>query len=249
MAETTSPKRTVRRKAVSIKTSQQVSSPMDTTLPPEALIDLSEQFVQEAQSIRESCEQLKRAIEETRQAWKKEQEQHDRELRDKQQEEEIVRKRDSETYRYETELARRRVKDEFEQKRLAWERELAEQKDELRREKEELDMLHKQVAQFDAEKVKLSKEVTLSVQKDLTNSFKHETELREQEVKAERELLGLKIQNLTSETTRQAQEIAILKKALEDATHQLKDVAMKVIESHGQPGVPFPQSEPQSKRS
>ena len=50
-------------------------------------------------------------------------------------------------------------------------------------------------------------------------------------MKSEKELLVLKITNLTQENSRQSNEIAVLKKSLEEATRQLKDVAVKVIES------------------
>lgn len=44
-------------------------------------------------------------------------------------------------------------------------------------------------------------------------------------------MLNLRIENLAQENSRQAREVELLKKALEEATRQLKDVAVKIIES------------------
>lgn len=84
---------------------------------------------------------------------------------------------------------------------------------------------------FDQEKEKAVKEACGLLQKQLQNAFAAEKKLREQEIKSEKELLALKITNLTQDNIRQANEIAVLKKSIEEATAQLKDVAVKVIES------------------
>ena len=48
------------------------------------------------------------------------------------------------------------------------------------------------------------------------------------------EILNLKIANLTVENTRQVKEIENTKRSLESASQQLKDIAVKVIESSNQ---------------
>ena len=67
--------------------------------------------------------------------------------------------------------------------------------------------------------------------------------MTDQEQKSEKELLAFKITNLTQENARQSQEIITLKKSLENATAQLKDVAVKVIESSGNKAPPIVASE------
>ena len=182
---------------------------------------------------------LQRQIDEVRESWSKQQQNHDNAIFERNQQEEIARKREKETYEYETALARKKAEDEFAERKAKWERELQERKDEIVKEKQELEMLRKQVGGFEEEKEKAVKDASLKLQKELTERFLTEKKLREQEVKSEQELLALKITNFTQENTRQSQEIAVLKKALENATSQLKDVAVKVIEA-GSPTIKPP---------
>lgn len=180
---------------------------------------------------REEFVNLQKEISQIKETWAREQEEHIRQLTERDREEELARKREKETYQYETAKERRQSEDEFLEKKAKWEKELQLKKDELQEEKEELIMLRKQVSGFEIELEKAVKEGKLALQKELTDQFTTEKKLREQEVKAEKELLGLKIQNLVQENTRQNQEITALKKAMDDATTQLKDVAVRVIES------------------
>ena len=112
-----------------------------------------------------------------------------------------------------------------------WEKELVEQKDNIEAERQELVKLRKLVEDFEEQKEKAVKEANSLLQKDLTNNFEIEKKLRDQEIKSEKEILNLRINNLSSENTRLINEISILKKALEEATKQVKDIAVKVIES------------------
>lgn len=104
-------------------------------------------------------------------------------------------------------------------------------KDVIAKEKQEPEMFRKQVAGFEGEKEKAIKEACNVLEKELSDQYTAEKKLREQEVRSERELLGLKIANLTSENTRVTNEIVMLKKSLEETTRQLKEIAVKVIES------------------
>lgn len=176
-------------------------------------------------------EGLQKEIAEQREAWIKEQQRHGLELAERNKQEEIEKQREKELYEYETAKKQRAEEDAFLQKKLSWERELAQQKETLAAEKKELETLRKQVLGFEAELQKAIKETTATVEKELTNVFATEKKLREQEVKAEKEMLGLRIANLSQENERQTKEITALKQALEDATRQLKEVAVKVIES------------------
>ena len=187
---------------------------------------------------------LQKAIDEVRESWNKEQRDHEIAVAERDQQEEIAQKREKETYHYETSLARKKAEDEFLEKKQRWERELAERKDEIAKEKEELEFLRKQVEGFEEEKEKAVKEASLKLQKELTERFTVEKKLREQEVESEQELLALKITNLTQENARQSQDVALLKKSLENSIAQLKDVAVKVIESSGNKSQANPTQEP-----
>lgn len=234
---TTATKRTTRRKTAAqaepllpeLKLSSAVSS-----LSSKETADQEGKFMDLIGAISKTKEEfvsLQKEIFQIKEVWAREQEEHVRSITERDQEEDLTRKREKETYQYETAKNRRQEEDEFAEKKLKWEKDLQARRDELQKEKEELLILRKQVSGFEAELGKAVKEGKLSLQKELTDQFASEKKLREQEIKSEKELLGLKIQNLSQENTRQSQEVEALKKALENATAQLKDVAVRVIES------------------
>lgn len=234
---TTTTKRTTRRKTVASTEpllSELKLATATSSTSSKIKTDHEEKFTDLVDAISKAKEEfvnLQKEIVQIKEIWAKEQEEHIRQLTERDQQEELARKREKETYQYEAAKERRQLEDEFLEKKLKWEKELQSRKDELQKEKEELLMLRKQVSGFDTELEKAVKEGKLSLQKELTDQFATEKKLREQEVKAEKEILGLKIQNFVQENTRQSQEIIALKKALEEATAQLKDVAVRVIES------------------
>ncbi len=174
---------------------------------------------------------LQKEISEIRQSWGKEQARHETEVRENQQQEDLARRREREAYEYETAKMRRQAEDEFAERKAKWEKELAGRKEEIENQKEELEALRKQVGGFEAEKEKVIKETSLVIEKRLQDMFAAEKKLREQEIKAEKEVFDLRITNLSNENARQAKEIVEIKQALENATRQLKDIAVKVIES------------------
>lgn len=177
-------------------------------------------------------EDLQKEIAETKEAWVKEQRNHEIAIVERNQQEEITRKRELETYDYETKLARKKAEDEFLQRKNAWERELAENKDRLANERKELEELRKQVINFDTEKEKAIKTAVAEIQKNMQEKFDMEKKLREQEFKSEKELLALKITNHVQENTRLNQEVTKLQKSLDETTRQLKEVAVRVIDSN-----------------
>lgn len=58
--------------------------------------------------------------------------------------------------------------------------------------------------------------------------------LRDQEVKAEKDLLNMKISNLETDNLRLIKETEVLKRSLDEAARQVKEIAVKVIESGSQ---------------
>lgn len=227
---TTTVKKTTRTR----KTTATPTVVSEATVSTKAVTAFEDIFNDVIQSINESKAEflrLQREIEETKRAWVREQQEHEVSIAQRNQQEELARKREQEAYEYETKLARRKAEDEFLEKKARWERELAVSKEEIEKEREELVTLRERVSGFDMEKTKAVKEAQVILQKELNEQITMEKKLREQEVKAEKELLALKITTLTQENTRMNHEIEALKKALTDATAQLKDVAVKVIES------------------
>ena len=238
-ATTTAVKKTTRARKTASTVDQTL---IDTSLSSKALKPMEEAFTKLIAVIaatREEYEALQKQMSEVKDIWDKEQRSYKVQIAEMNQQEELTRKREKEMYDYEISLARKKAEDEFEERKDKWEKELQARKEEIAEERQELEMLRKQVAGFEEEKEKAVKEASLKLQKELTDQFATEKKLREQEVKSEQELLALKITNFTQENTRQSQEIAVLKKALENATSQLKDVAVKVIEA-GSPTIKPP---------
>lgn len=206
-----------------------------TTLPSTistTSINLTDSFsnlIDQITKSRAQFDNLQSEMENTRKIWKQEK-----------QDREIERQREEETYQYNLSLSRKRIEDEFADKKLAWEKELAGKKEQMEKEKQELEMLRKQVAEFDSQIQTAVKQAEDSLRSDLTAEFEAEKKLREQETKSEKEILGLKIEGLSAEVKRQSEEITVLKRSLDQAQSQVKDIAVKVIEG-GTPKTQTPQ--------
>lgn len=234
MSEVTTTVRKTTRARKTVSNKDQVLT--DTSLSAKALKPMEDAFVKLANTIttaRDEYGELQKQIAEVKEAWDKEQKNHKIQIAEINQQEELARKREKETYDYEISLSRKKAEDEFLEKENKWEKELQARKDEIAKEKQELEILRKQVAGFEGEKEKAIKQACAILEEDLTDQSSAEKRLREQEVKSEQEIAVLKIANLTSENTRLANEVMMLKKSLDEATAQLKEVAVKVIESSG----------------
>src|SRR3989344_5804278 len=109
-------------------------------------------------------EKLEKEIAEVKANWLKDQKQHEQELAEQRSQEEIVRKRDKETYDYEISLARKKSQDEFEERKTKWERELQSQKDQIEAERKELAELRKTVEKYPEEKDKMAKIASLEAE-------------------------------------------------------------------------------------
>lgn len=207
----------------------QVSASQSTNL--KTIFETFTLLLDKIEKAKDEFESLEKEIEEIKQKWEKEQKRHEQEVLEKRHQEEIERKRGEETYQYETLLSRKKAEDEFADKKEKWEKELLERKEEINRDKKELEELRRLVASFDSEKEKAVRQAILAQEQELTTKFDAERRLDVQESKAEKEILALKIESLNRENNRQAKEIEILRRSLEEASRQLKEIAVKVIES------------------
>lgn len=180
-------------------------------------------------------EKLQKEITQTKESWIIEQRTHQKQLIDRNTQEDLDRKRNQESYEYETSRKRKQSEDEFADKKASWEKSLKDQQEALQKEKQELEELRKLVAGFADEKERVVKEAQEILQKEMAGNFGNEKRMKEQEFKAERDILNLRLSTLTAENSRQQAEIENLKKALEEATRQVKDIAVRVIESGTKP--------------
>ncbi len=238
---TSTTKKVVRRKT----TTAEASAASLIPTPSAQTLDHLETFndlIEKITKAREGYEKLQKEIAEAKLAWNKEQQEYQQKLNESNQQQEITRKREQETYDYETARKRKTAEDEFNEKEALWERELVARKDELAKEKAELEDLRKRVIAFDADKEKAIKQATEALYKELESRFAAEKKFTDQQNRSDQELLKLRIENLTVENARQSKEIEILKKALDEATAQVKDIAVKVIESRKPAPPPPPQS-------
>lgn len=96
---------------------------------------------------------------------------------------------------------------------------------------QELNELRKLVASFDEEKDKAVRITQEAITKELNERYEFEKRIRDQEFKSQLEVLNLRLNNALTENSRQAKEVEALKKALDEATRQVKEIAVKVIES------------------
>ena len=230
----TTPKRITRRKSTASTSpvlSTAFSPSTNSSKAISSVIEAFAQLIDEMKKAQQEFEKLQQEIASTRDSWRREQQAHVHEVNELNQQEEIGRRREKEAYEYELRVGRKREEDEFAARKTKWERELVERKDEIEKEQLELAQLRKQVAGFETEKEKAIKEASSLLERELKYTFEVERNLSDQENEAKIEILNLKIANLNSENTRQVKEIENLKKSLESASQQLKDIAVKVIES------------------
>lgn len=213
------------------------SEPVSTRLKTAAKADSFAVLLKLFSDLQFEFERLQKEIVQTKDMWVGEQKAHQKEIEQRNILEELERKRDRESYEYEIGRRHKQAEDEFTDKKALWEKQLKDQQENLEKEKAELLDLRKMVDGFEMEKEKAVNEAQEILRKELTFKFETERRSREQEVKAERDILNLKITNLTTENNRLGDEIESLKKTLEEATKQLKEIAVKVIESGTKPQI------------
>lgn len=190
---------------------------------------LSDLIIKTEQAEKEIAD-LQNKILETQKFWQEEQREHEKQVVSRDEEFQLARKREEEEYEYQKKMDRKKAEDEFSERKSSWGKELSQRKEEIEADKKELQELRVKATSFESELQKAVKEAQIILTKELEERYSNERKLREQEVKSEKELLVLKIDSLTKENSRQAAEIETLKKAFDETTRQLKDVAVKVIE-------------------
>lgn len=124
--------------------------------------------------------------------------------------------------------AQRRTHDEtLDQER----RTLQEKREELERQETELKQLRKQVAEFPAELDKQLKHAVDIARSEEQTRAKVARDLMEKQVDGERAIAKLKVETLERTVKDQTEKIRGLEAQLEQATRQVKDIAVSVIES------------------
>jgi hypothetical protein len=168
-------------------------------------------------------EKFEKEMAEKRAAWAHEQKVYEEGLKKE-------RSREEEEYVYQKSLRMKREKDMFEEEKRAWERDMQEKKRLHAEQETELADLRKQVVQFPVE---LDKAVKTAIAESVALERK-ESQVRQnfakQEWDSKQQLSALKITSLEQMVKAQTSEIEELKRQLEKATQQVKDIAVTVIE-------------------
>lgn len=148
------------------------------------------------------------------------------------QELEKQRKREEEEYLYNLKLARQKDEDEYNKQKEAKELELKNREAEIQKNEQELIDLRNLVAdleqKLETETAKVSQQVKAETTKELETAFN----LERKDTEREKQIAELTISNLQKTISNQDAEIVELKKQLIQATSQVKDIAVKVIESN-----------------
>lgn len=233
--ETTTVKKVSRSKKVETETADTPAIPLSSiaNTKPVPILGTFTNLINQIAVYQKEFDSLQKQIEETRIEWEKQQKEYRQELEQDTKQQQILRTREQEEYDYETKKQRKLNEDEFANKKAVWEKELQEQKDKIIAERKELEQLRKLVEGFEVEKAKAVKEAQEILRLQLNNQFGSDKKLSDQEFKAEKDILNLKLSNLTAENSRQFKEIEELKKALDETNKQVKEIAVKVIEASG----------------
>lgn len=213
-----------------------IYSPQAT--PSDNIVKQLDEIAEKISQSKFEYERLQKEIAQTKEAWVKEQQDYQRGIEEKSRLEELKRKQEEELYQYELFRKHKVAEDEFKDKKMDWDRSLQEQKDVIEEERKELPELRVLAENFEKEQQKAVREAEEILQKQLTSEFENEKKLKEQEVKAEKDIFNLKINNFSEENKRLSLEVDTLKKAIDQATSQVKEIALKVIESRSNPTKP-----------
>jgi len=190
-------------------------------------ISIAKKELEETQKIKVTAGLLYRLME----VQKKKEVDFEKEIAEKWEAMEKLQERDEEEYAYAKKLQKERDADERENERFARERKMQEEKEVKEALVTELNDLRKKVTATPTETERAVKDaVTKAVaQSQMESGVK--AQLTKQQSDAELNLARVKADMLESTVKAQMQDITILKKQLEDATRQVKDIAVSVIEN------------------
>ncbi len=177
-----------------------------------------------------------------REEWKKEQQEHEISVKER---DDLLKKqhqREEEEYKYRLMIERRKEADDYEAKKilltnelvakkLQTEKELSEKRNILTEQEQEVAALRKRVDAIPSEMEEAVKKAENAVRAAMKQQFDFETKLSGKEIDAEKKLNALKISNLEEVITKLQAQISDLTKQLQISTKQVQEMAVKAIES------------------
>ena len=153
-------------------------------------------------------------------------------------------KREQEAYEYTTMIVRRNEEDEYKQKKATQEKDMIEQKIAFEREMEERERvvseqedefkrLKKEAEQFESRLQQSIETTEKSITDRLTKEFEYKQKLEVKDLEAELKLKQQAIQSLAEKVKEQQTTIEALTSRTDNASLQVKDIALKAIENAG----------------
>jgi hypothetical protein len=207
-------------------------------------LEKSTSFEAEAKQQQEAFEQ---EIAEKRKAWQKEQEEHARFIKERDETARKTEQREAAEYTYNLELQRKLDNDQYEQQQKQLQKALkdfeeAKTKEWAERERQITDQ-EKEFAELkvNVEKFPKDLETAIKIAKEEGTEFarrqtKIKVDLRSKEAEGERRVYDLKIQSLEDTIKKQDQQINSLLAQLDAAVKQVQALAMKAIEGASSTG-------------
>ncbi len=192
-----------------------------------------EQFEQEMAARKE---ELSSQIAQTRATWEKEKAAHDEALKAEKENLAKMRRREEEEYAYNTQQKRKKEEDEYlqmknrqeaelKERKIAFEKEVAEREKQLKESENELATLRAQAESFETKLAEAVQKAQAETEKRLQSVYAYEKELREKEVEGIINLKDHQIQTLQSKI-KEMEQVDVSEKTV-------KDIALKAIESAG----------------
>ncbi|MGK7919127.1 MAG: hypothetical protein AB4080_03850 [Trichodesmium sp.] len=215
------------------------------TLEENTLDNLIEQYEQSSKEFEaefsDRQENLQQEIESSKQAWEKEQQEYQRSIKERNEQQNKFRQRDSETYEYELELERDLDIDEYEQNKKNLYKELEEsqkQQEKLWSEREQsISEQEKEFAEVELKVKDFEKQLEANIKNGKENGknignyqAKVKSDLLGKEVEGEKQYYELRIQSLQQTIQNQEQRIKNLSQQLDSTLIQVQDLAVKAIE-------------------
>jgi hypothetical protein len=217
----------------------------------ETLDQLLQEYIEKSNTFETGAKQRQEAFEqemaEQRKVWQKEQEEHARFVKERNETTKKAEQREAAEYTYDLELRRKLDNDAYEQqqdqlKRALEDFEEAKKKEWAEREKHIAEQ-EKEFAELKAKVEKFPKELETAVKKAkeegttmARRQTKVKTDLRAKEIEGERRIYELKITSLEDVINKQLQQINSLSAQLAAAVKQVQDLAMKAIEGASSTG-------------
>ena len=207
-----------------------------------ALIEAQNQKRQEfASEMEEKKESLRQDIETTRAAWKKEQEEHDAAVKERDMAEKKRQTREKEEFDYAFKREQQTSADRFAYEKVKLEKELKDKKEQMEQElsareaaiatrEAELIDLRKQAAQHPKELETSVARAVKETSERLLMEAKSREELLKKEAEGQSNVFKARVESLENTTKEQSERISAMTSQLEAAYQKVQDIAVKTVE-------------------